>query len=164
MRYPWKGKEQMIGATKQVPNQRWQKKTLGLQIKRQRREDDERLCHTFERHAIWLARSKQRADHTRQEKGSIGIIKYKYQSKDDEKLCLIFERQAIPLASSKWAPNGNGERLCLTLERQKDLSWDKMTRAKKNNLRKTLTKNQTSNARTNRQIKKMCPEKEDPNN
>jgi|SRR5712671_7796745 len=52
----------------------------------------------------------------------------------NEKLCLIFERQVIPWALSKRVPNGNDERLCLTLKRQKDLSWDKTTRAKKMNL------------------------------
>jgi len=52
----------------------------------------------------------------------------------NEKLYLIFERQAIPLASSRRVPNGNDERLCLTLKRKEDLSWDKMTRAKKINL------------------------------
>ena len=78
MPYPWKGKEQMTGTTKQAPNQRQQeKKILALQIKCQRREDDERLCFTFERHEIWLARLKQSANYTRQEKGSIGVIKYK---------------------------------------------------------------------------------------
>ena len=95
MLYPWKDKEQMIGATKQALNQRGQKKMLVLQIKHQRREDDERLYVTFEKYTIWLAWLKQSADHTRQEKESIGVIKYKCQSKDDEKLCLIFERQAI---------------------------------------------------------------------
>jgi len=54
MLYPWKDKEQMIGTTKQVSNQRRQeKKMLVLQIKCQRREDDKRLCLTYERHEIW---------------------------------------------------------------------------------------------------------------
>jgi len=37
-----------------------------------------------------------------------------------KRLHLILERQVILLGLSKWAPNGNSERLCLTLKKAKE--------------------------------------------